>query len=270
MVKTIHFMLALAVLWIVAAGRVWTAPQQERPGGATRPTDTAAVDRGRDAFRANCGFCHGIDARGAQGPDLARSLVVLNDDGGKDLGNFLKAGVPERGMPAFAMLMPEEAGDMSAFLHNVVEQARRQKPMDPNAVVVGDAKAGEVYFNGAGRCNACHSPAGDFKGIGARYDPAVLQDRMVNPRGRGGKTPPPPTRVKVTLPNGRTAQGRLVAITDFYVTLIDESGVRRTFPRDNEVPKVEVNDPLQAHLDMFLKYTDADMHNLTAYLVGLK
>ena len=76
--------------------------------------------------------------------------------------------------------------------------------------------------------------------------------------------------VKVTLPNGRTSQGRLVAITDFYVTLIDDSGTRRTFPRDNEVPKVEINDPLQAHLDMLLKYTDADMHNLTAYLVTLK
>jgi cytochrome c oxidase cbb3-type subunit 3 len=93
---------------------------------------------------------------------------------------------------------------------------------------------------------------------------------MVNPRGRGAKTPPPPITVKVTLPNGRVSSGRLVAITDFYVTVLDDAGVRRTFPRDNEVPKVDVNDPLQAHLDMLLKYTDADMHNLTAYLVGLK
>ena len=271
MAKTIQFTLALAVLWMAAAGRAGTAPQQERPGAAARAAvDTAAVDRGRDAFRANCGFCHGIDARGAQGPDLARSLAVLNDDQGKDLGNFLRAGVPERGMPAFPMLTPDEARDLSAFLHNVVDQARRQKPMDPNAIVVGDAKAGEAYFNGTGRCNSCHSPTGDFKGVGTRYDPATLQDRMVNPRGRGAKTPPPPTMVKVTLPNGRTSQGRLVAITDFYVTLIDEGGVRRTFPRDNEVPKVEVNDPLQAHLDMLLKYTDANMHNLTAYLVTLK
>ena len=151
MAKTIHFTLALAVLWIAAAGRAGTAPQQERPGAATRAAvDTAAVDRGRDAFRANCGFCHGIDARGAQGPDLARSLAVLNDDQGNDLGNFLRAGVPERGMPAFPMLTPDEARDLSAFLHNVVDQARRQKPMDPNAIVVGDAKAGEAYFKEIG------------------------------------------------------------------------------------------------------------------------
>jgi len=270
MSRVTQFMLAVAALWIAAAGAPSGAQQQERPDAARRPANAAGVDRGRDAFRANCGFCHGIDARGAQGPDLARSLAVLNDDQGKDLGNFLKAGVPERGMPAFPMLTADEARDISSFLHTVVEQARRQKPMDPTAVVVGDAKAGEAYFNGAGRCNMCHSRTGDFKGVGARYDPATLQDRMVNPRGRGGKTPPPPTMVKVTLPNGRTLQGRLVAITDFYVTLIDDSNTRRTFPRDNEVPKVEINDPLQAHLDMLLKYTDADMHNLTAYLVTLK
>jgi cytochrome c oxidase cbb3-type subunit 3 len=76
--------------------------------------------------------------------------------------------------------------------------------------------------------------------------------------------------VKVTLPNGRTSSGTLVAITDFYVTLVDATGARRTFPRDNDVPRVEVTDPLQAHLDMLLKYTDVNMHNLTAYLVTLK
>ena len=270
MSTSIRLTIALAVLGLVATGGASTAQQQERPNVVPSRADTETIDRGRDMFRANCGFCHGIDARGAQGPDLARSLAVLNDDQGKELGAFLKSGVPERGMPAFPMLTPENARDISAFLHTVVDQARRQRPMDPNAIVVGDPKAGEAYFNGAGRCNTCHSPTGDFKGIGAKYDPATLQDRMVNPRGRGAKTPPPPIMVKVTLPNGRTSSGRLVGITDFYVTLTDQTGVRQTFPRDNEVPKVEVNDPLQAHLDMLLKYTDADMHNLTAFLVGLK
>lgn len=267
----------MAAMLLVAAGGVSLAQQQPRPAAqdpqprpAARSVDTSAVDRGRDMFRANCGFCHGIDARGAQGPDLARSLVVLNDDDGKDLGAFVKAGLPERGMPAFPNLTPEESRDLAAFLHGVVADARRQKPMDPKAIVVGDAKAGEAYFNGAGRCTTCHSATADFKGLGAKYDPATLQERMVNPRGRGGKTPPPPTTVKVTLPNGRTSSGTLVAITDFYVTLVDAAGARRTFPRDNDVPRVEVTDPLQAHLDMLLKYTDANMHNLTAYLVTLK
>jgi cytochrome c oxidase cbb3-type subunit III len=31
-----------------------------------------------------------------------------------------------------------------------------------------------------------------------------------------------------------------------------------------------MKDPLQAHTDMLMKYSDADIHNLTAYLVTLK
>jgi hypothetical protein len=34
--------------------------------------------------------------------------------------------------------------------------------------------------------------------------------------------------------------------------------------------KLEVTDPLAAHRDLLAKYTDADIHNLTAYLVTLK
>jgi hypothetical protein len=33
---------------------------------------------------------------------------------------------------------------------------------------------------------------------------------------------------------------------------------------------VEVHDPLQAHTDMLRKYTDTDIHNVTAYLATLK
>jgi hypothetical protein len=33
---------------------------------------------------------------------------------------------------------------------------------------------------------------------------------------------------------------------------------------------VVVTDPLQAHMDLLTKWTDADMHNVTAFLAGLK
>ena len=36
-----------------------------------------------------------------------------------------------------------------------------------------------------------------------------------------------------------------------------------TVPRD-------IVDPLQAHIDLWTKWTDADMHNMTAYLASLK
>src|SRR5437868_5601417 len=55
--------------------------------------DPAAVERGRQALVTECGFCHGPTARGgSSGPDLTRSEVVLNDDNGRQLGEFLRVG----------------------------------------------------------------------------------------------------------------------------------------------------------------------------------
>ncbi len=75
----------------------------------------------------------------------------------------------------------------------------------------------------------------------------------------------------VTLPSGETVSGGLVKLTDFEVTLYDGASARtRTWLRNGDVPKVVVTDPLQGHLDLLTKWTDTDMHNMTAYLVGLK
>jgi cytochrome c oxidase cbb3-type subunit III len=242
--------------------------QQPGRGPGEAEIDSAAVARGNQVYRPNCGFCHGLDARGAAGPDLARSLVILEDKGGKALSAFLKSGRPDWGMPAYPGLSPEQSADLAAFLHAKIEESRARRPMDVNAIVVGNAADGAAFFNGEGKCRTCHNPDTDFKGIGARYDPFVLQGRIINPRG--GRGPIKPSTVRVTLPSGQAVAGRLVAVDDFSVTLIDGAGVRRSFSRDNEVPKVEITDPYQAHLDNLLKITDKQMHDLTAYLVTLK
>ena len=54
----------------------------------------------------------------------------------------------------------------------------------------------------------------------------------------------------------------------FSVTVLDASGARKTYQK-NEV-KAKVDDPLSAHFDQLGKYTDADMHNVYAYLETLK
>ena len=247
-------------------------------GGRGGPQfDQAAVDRGQKEFVATCSSCHGADARGGtalRGPDLIRSVVVLDDDNGKQIGDYLAGNHP---MPRFS-LSQGQVSDMATFLHRAIAVVVDRGSNQILNILVGDAKAGEAYFNGAGRCNTCHSPAGDFKGLGAKYDPVTLQGRVVMPaagrggRGGAGAAAPvgPVTTVKVTLPSGQTMSGALVRLTDFDVILRDSSGVSRSIARDGDVPKVEVTNPLQAHIDMLPKYKDADIHNLTAYLVTLK
>ncbi len=63
--------------------------------------DQATVDRGQQIFTTTCGFCHGANAKGGEsGPDLIRSVLVLDDEGGKDIGALLKTGRPDQGCPS--------------------------------------------------------------------------------------------------------------------------------------------------------------------------
>ncbi len=182
-------------------------------------------------------------------------------------------------MPPFA-LADADVLDLWTFLRSIAPAGRGGGGRGMiNAIVVGDPKAGEAYFNGAGRCTECHSVTGNLKGIGARLPIAAIQGRIVLPRGNGGyprgfNSPPDPNeapkKVTITQPSGQVIIGSLMWITDFNVTLTDSSGVRRTVARSGDVPKVEIADPLQYHIDHMKKLTDKDMHELTAYLVTLK
>jgi mono/diheme cytochrome c family protein len=249
---------------------------------AAAPLLAQDAARGRTAFSTYCAPCHGADARGgAEGnTDLTRSGIVAANDGGKQLTAFLKTGRPERRMPAFS-LSDAEVADLFAFLRTTTtgRGGGGGRNQVINAVVVGDPRAGETYFNGAGRCSTCHSPTGDLKGIGARLTPAVIQGRLVLPRGGGTyppsySSPPDPKEaartVTITEPSGEQLSGTLMYLTDFIVTLKDAAGVQHTFARSGDVPRVEVVDPLQYHLDHMRRLTDKDMHDLTAYLVTLK
>jgi len=80
----------------------------------------------------------------------------------------------------------------------------------------------------------------------------------------------PPT-VTVTEPSGKTVSGTLVHLDDFIVALNDSDGAFHSWRRD-AVPglKVEVHDPRAAHEKLLEQYTNADMHNVLAYLETLK
>jgi len=241
--------------------------------------DQAAAERGRPLFGSECGFCHGSNARGgANGPDLTRSVLVQEDDDGKQLAEFVRAGRPDRGMPKFD-LADEKIADIAAFLHGEIRAAANRNAYKILDILVGDPKAGEAFFAGAGGCARCHRPDGDLKGIGSKYEPAALQSRLLVPRGNAGRGGPPQpayrqknaVKAVITLANGETVSGAVVRISDFEATIYDPATeTMRSFLRNGDQPRVVVIDPLQAHMDMLLKWSDADMHNVTAYLAGLK
>jgi hypothetical protein len=74
--------------------------------------------------------------------------------------------------------------------------------------------------------------------------------------------------VTVTLPSGEVVTGTLKRQDDFNISIYDAQGNYHSWPRDSV--KVEIEDKLAGHRELLAKYTDRDMHNITAYLVTLR
>jgi cytochrome c oxidase cbb3-type subunit III len=238
--------------------------------------DAAAVERGQKLYVPSCGFCHGTNATGGNsGPDLVRSVLVLHDEGsGAQIGPVILNGRPDKGMPKFAMT-EAQIKDIAAYLLSRSQSAANRMEYKILDVVTGNQGAGQVYFSS--HCASCHSPTGDLAHIAAKHDPVSLQSRFLYPvtrtfPGMSGPKPRPraQTTVTVTLPSGQSYSGALEYLDDFSVALKDSAGEFRSWTTDRSGVQVIVHDPLNAHAELLKQYSDADMHNVLAYLETLK
>jgi cytochrome c oxidase cbb3-type subunit III len=225
----------------------------------------AVVQSGSALFRQECSFCHGRDAGGGEsGPDLTRSKLVSDDLDGDKIAAVVRNGRPDKGMPPFSFSDAQIAG-LVAFIHtqqnNLLTRKGGRKGVDPSDLQTGNAEAGKRYFNGAGGCAACHSPTGDLAGIASRYKGLELEEQMLYPKHVK-------SRVTVTLASGQTIAGILEYLDEFTVGLIDPAGTYRSW-RTADV-QYKVDRPVNAHVEQFSKYTDADIHDLMAYLQTLR
>jgi cytochrome c oxidase cbb3-type subunit 3 len=228
----------------------------------TYPPDL--VQKGAAIFRQDCSFCHGRNAGGGEsGPDLTRSKLVTADVDGDKIGPVIRNGRPDKGMPRFDR-SDDQIAALVAFIHTQQTKALTRtggrKGVDPEDLQTGNAEAGKQYFNGAGGCATCHSPTGDLAGIASRHQGLDLEKQMLYPKHAKSK-------VTVTLASGQTVAGTLEYLDEFTVGLVDSTGKYRSW-RIRDV-KFKVDSPVDAHVALFDKYTDDDIHNLMAYLQTL-
>src|SRR5471032_1183233 len=257
-------------------GQRGAAPPRRQDFPRRPPGDPAAIERGKALYGVNCTFCHGADTRGGDGgPSLLRTATVLDDQRGELIGVVVKNGRPDRGMPKFTF-RDEQIEDIAAFIHTFTAAGYDESRNPPPSIIVGDAKAGAAYFNA--KCASCHSPDRDMKAFAAKFtDPKLLQQAWMMPGsgggGRGAGPSPvkaPPITVTVTLASGEKVTGELDKLDDFVVSLTLPDGTHRSFTTSGNTPAVEVHDPLQPHKDLLRVYSDAEIHNVTAFLVTLK
>ncbi len=251
--------------------------------------DPAAAERGRHFYASECVDCHGPTARGQdnKGPNLVRSLVVMHDRTGSELGPFLKKGHPMQSKAASASLTDAQIADLSHFLKQRIDDALKRQPMGDNInVITGDAAAGKAYFESA-KCGTCHAVTAGGQnslfGISTRYpDPVNLQQAMLFPGGggrggRGGRGAPvgpaaitPGTvTLTVTPPGGQPVTGAIVLFDDFDVQIRDAAGKLHAWSRTPTL-KVVKNDPLVAHHELLDRITDKNVHDLVVYLETVK
>jgi mono/diheme cytochrome c family protein len=229
----------------------------------THPSDL--VEAGGALFQQSCAFCHGRDTMGGEsGPDLTRSKLVSADVGGDKTSEVVRNGRPEKKMPAFNF-SDQELLSLAAFIHAQQAKAATQKGsrrgVDVADLQTGDVAAGKRYFNGTGGCAKCHSASGDLAGVASRYEGLQLEERMLYPRDVK-------SQVVVTLPAGQKVAGTLAYRDEFTVGLRDSRGTYRSWPTDKV--KYVIDERVNAHADLFEKYTDDDIHNLMAYIQTLR
>lgn len=267
----------LLVLWLMslALAAAQTPANSKQSASAAKQSSTSKaypaelVQQGTALFRKDCSFCHGRDAGGGEsGPDLTRSKLVTADVDGDKIGPVVRNGRPDKGMPPFDR-SDQQIASLVAFIHtqlsNSLANGRRgnggRKGVDVSDLQTGNAKAGKEYFEGAGGCATCHSPTGDLAGLASRYSGLELEEQMLYPKHAKQK-------VSVSLASGQTIGGTLAYLDEFTVGLIDSTDVYRSW-RIRDV-QYKVDPALNAHVELFPKYTDADVHNLMAYLQTLR
>lgn len=231
----------------------------------TKVASKELIESGKTLFQQQCGFCHGRDAGGGEtGPSLVDSELVKRDKSGTEVASVIRNGRPEKGMPKFEISDTAMAG-VVAFIYdrqsNNATNGKRRGVL-PSDLRTGNTSLGKQYFEGQGRCSTCHSPTGDLAHVGTRLIGLKLEQRMLYPDHTKAKA-------TVTLPGGKSFSGEVAYNDEFTIAVRDAEGRYRSWPKIASV-QVKIDAPAEAHAELLSKYTDADIHNLMAYLQTLK
>ena len=156
--------LAFAVFFTATlAGR--PQPPQTRPivgnPAANNPHlgNAESIRSGMALYRTRCADCHGMDATGYRGPDLA--ALMTTDISDERLFQTIRKGVPGTEMPPSADDPDDDLLMMIAYLRKLGTPAPAER-------AVGNVENGQRLF--AAQCASCHRVAGQGRPARSRSD----------------------------------------------------------------------------------------------------
>ena len=273
---------AATIAWAAVVSLPHLSAQNAAPQGARPPRPQVTVgsqgpmpvhakfteqqiENGGTLFLQNCAFCHGKDASGGEsGPDLTRSKVVSGDKEGEGIGQVVRNGRLDKGMPRFN-LGDSEILSLVGFIHSQQDKAMSQsgnrKGVDESDLHTGNAEAGKKYFETTGGCVKCHSATGDLAKVASRYSGLQLLEQMLYPRQAKAT-------VSVKTASGQRYDGPLEYKDEFHIGMKDSFGMYHSWPVSAVTFKV--SNPAEQHVEIMSRYTDKDMHDVLAYIQTLK
>jgi len=193
---------AIFALTLFAIGVSFGAAKPLRAQAKNPYTGDAKMAKlGEFEFRANCGFCHGLGARGGgRGPDLTRT-PKKHGDSDAELFTTINNGVPGTAMPPNGAtqqgvgMTEEEVWQVVTYIRSVEKKS--------DAKSLGNAEHGKQLFYGSAACGTCHM----VNGKGGRLGP----DLSGAASGRSTEY----LAESLRAPNKRLAQGISEAMKEF-------------------------------------------------------
>jgi putative heme-binding domain-containing protein len=221
-----------------------------------------AIKDGMVTFRGECAFCHGIDAKGARGPDLTAVFAA----GATDQGVFqtIKRGVPGTQMPPASVFMNDD------LIWKTIMYLRTLAAPAPTAPERGNAGNGRKVFDA--KCGSCHRVntiggvlGPDLSRVGARSRELLVR------RIRGAVEDSEEGYKPVTLltPDGHTIRGAKKNEDLFSVQIMDTQGRLQGHTKDS---LKTVTDDKRSLMPAFGpdQLSESDLDDVVAYLKTLR
>jgi putative heme-binding domain-containing protein len=205
----------LTVVVSLAGGAAAGQTRDEPPKNPFQPTPEI-IKEGMASFRANCAYCHGMDGKGARGPDLTNVFNGRTEEG---LYRLVRAGIPGTEMPPATVFLQEpDTWKTLMYVRTLAAPAPTEPPR-------GNAENGEKIFRA--RCASCHRVNGrggvlgpDLSRIGIGRTRATLVRQI---RGSVEDIRPGYEPVTVTTADGRTVRGTRKNEDLFSVQIMDST-----------------------------------------------